>query len=139
MGKAGTLPKAASGDAFRLDINALRALSVVAVVGFHFQIPGFAGGFVGVDVFLVITGYLMTAKVLNELKLGRFSPWTFWMMRQNPARFVDVPQATDGFGNLVRGVGGLRVAGLSEPWFSRKVARVPVTGRTGEKDQHAAG
>ena len=39
------------------------------------------GGFVGVDVFLVITGYLMTAKVLNELKLGRFSPWTFWMMR----------------------------------------------------------
>ena len=68
-------------DAFRLDINALRALSVVAVVGFHFQIPGFAGGFVGVDVFLVITGYLMTAKVLNELKLGRFSPWTFWMMR----------------------------------------------------------
>ena len=85
MEKTGALPKAASGsasgDAFRLDINALRALSVVAVVGFHFQIPGFAGGFVGVDVFLVITGYLMTAKVLNELKLGRFSPWTFWMMR----------------------------------------------------------
>ena len=85
MEKTGALPTAASslrvGDAFRLDINALRALSVVAVVGFHFQIPGFAGGFVGVDVFLVITGYLMTAKVLNELKLGRFSPWTFWMMR----------------------------------------------------------
>jgi len=71
----------ARGDAFRLDINALRALSVVAVVGFHYRIPGFAGGFVGVDVFLVITGYLMTAKVLNELKLGRFSPWTFWLMR----------------------------------------------------------
>jgi peptidoglycan/LPS O-acetylase OafA/YrhL len=85
MEKTGALPtaagKPASGDVFRLDINALRALSVVAVVGFHFQIPGFAGGFVGVDVFLVITGYLMTAKVLNELKLGRFSPWTFWMMR----------------------------------------------------------
>ncbi|MEH2547979.1 peptidoglycan/LPS O-acetylase OafA/YrhL [Bradyrhizobium sp. AZCC 2262] len=85
MGKAGAVPgaagKHASPDGFRLDINALRALSVIAVVGFHFQIPGFAGGFVGVDVFLVITGYLMTAKVLNELKLGRFSPWTFWMMR----------------------------------------------------------
>ena len=77
-GEAG---KHASPDGFRLDINALRALSVIAVVGFHFQIAGFAGGFVGVDVFLVITGYLMTAKVLNELKLGRFSPWTFWMMR----------------------------------------------------------
>lgn len=85
MGKAeagpGVAGRHASPDGFRLDINALRALSVIAVVGFHFQIPGFAGGFVGVDVFLVITGYLMTAKVLNELKLGRFSPWTFWMMR----------------------------------------------------------
>ena len=71
----------ADRDACRLDINALRALSVIAVVGFHFQIPGFAGGFVGVDVFLVITGYLMTAKVLNDLKLGRFSFMTFLMMR----------------------------------------------------------
>jgi hypothetical protein len=50
--------------------SALRALSVVAVVGFHFQIPGFAGGSVGVDVFLVITGYLMTGKVLTDLALG---------------------------------------------------------------------
>ena len=85
MEKTGAAPGAAGKharpDGFRLDINALRALSVIAVVGFHFQIPGFAGGFVGVDVFLVITGYLMTTKVLNELKLGRFSPWTFWMMR----------------------------------------------------------
>ena len=71
----------ASGDAFRLDINALRALSVVAVVGYHFQIPGFAGGFVGVDVFLVITGYLMTGKVLTDLALGRFSFRHFSIMR----------------------------------------------------------
>ena len=73
----GVAGKHMSPDGFRLDINALRALSVIAVVGFHFQIPGFAGGFVGVDVFLVITGYLMTTKVLNELRLGRFSLWTF--------------------------------------------------------------
>ncbi len=39
--------KPANRDGFRLDINALRALSVIAVVGYHFQIPGFAGGFVG--------------------------------------------------------------------------------------------
>ena len=78
MGKAEAAPgaagKHAGPDGFRLDINALRALSVIAVVGFHFQIPGFAGGFVGVDVFLVITGYLMTAKVLNDLKLGSSMP-----------------------------------------------------------------
>jgi peptidoglycan/LPS O-acetylase OafA/YrhL len=71
----------ASGDGFRLDINALRALSVAAVVGYHFQIPGFAGGFVGVDVFLVITGYLMTGKVLTDLVLGRFSFHHFSIMR----------------------------------------------------------
>jgi peptidoglycan/LPS O-acetylase OafA/YrhL len=68
-------------DAFRLDINALRALSVIAVVGYHFQITGFAGGFVGVDVFLVITGYLMTGKVLSDLALGRFSYRNFGITR----------------------------------------------------------
>jgi peptidoglycan/LPS O-acetylase OafA/YrhL len=78
---AGATVRHASPDGFRLDINALRALSVIAVVGFHFQIPGFAGGFVGVDVFFVITGYLMTTKVLNDLRLGRFSLWTFAMLR----------------------------------------------------------
>lgn len=71
----------AKGDAFRLDINAMRALSVAAVVGYHFQIPGFAGGFVGVDVFLVITGYLMTGKVLTDLVSGRFSFRHFSIMR----------------------------------------------------------
>ena len=81
MEKPEAAGRRASPDGFRLDINALRALSVIAVVGFHFQIPGFAGGFVGVDVFLVITGYLMTTKVLNDLKLGRFSLWGFAMMR----------------------------------------------------------
>ncbi|KRR15503.1 hypothetical protein CQ14_04180 [Bradyrhizobium lablabi] len=84
METAGTRSAAgrhAGPDGFRLDINGLRALSVIAVVGFHFQIPGFAGGFVGVDVFLVITGYLMTTKVLNDLRLGRLSLWAFWMMR----------------------------------------------------------
>jgi peptidoglycan/LPS O-acetylase OafA/YrhL len=72
---------AKSRDAFRLDINALRALSVLAVAGYHFQLPGFAGGFVGVDIFLVITGYLMTGKVLNDLIRDRFSLRTFATMR----------------------------------------------------------
>ncbi|MBI5260244.1 MAG: acyltransferase [Bradyrhizobium sp.] len=70
-----------SAESFRLDINALRALSVVAVVGYHLQIPGFAGGFVGVDIFLVITGYLMTGKVLKDLAAGRFSYFNFGMLR----------------------------------------------------------
>jgi peptidoglycan/LPS O-acetylase OafA/YrhL len=66
---------------FRFDINALRALSVVAVVGYHYQIVGFTGGFVGVDIFLAITGYLMTGKVLQGLALDRFSLLEFGAMR----------------------------------------------------------
>ena len=73
--------KHSGGGTFRLDVNALRALSVLAVLGYHRKIPGFAGGFVGVDVFLVITGYLMTGKVLADLAAGRFSLWSFGMMR----------------------------------------------------------
>ncbi|WP_439365493.1 acyltransferase family protein [Bradyrhizobium sp. DASA03005] len=66
---------------FRLDINALRAASVLAVLGYHLHAPGFAGGFVGVDVFFVITGYLMTKIVLADLSAERFSVVNFAMMR----------------------------------------------------------
>jgi peptidoglycan/LPS O-acetylase OafA/YrhL len=75
------LSLSAGAQVFRLDINALRALSVLAVLGYHFEMPGFAGGFVGVDLFLVITGYLMTAKVMNDLMQDRFSFLDFSLMR----------------------------------------------------------
>lgn len=75
-------PKFAGADTrFRFDINALRALAVIAVLGYHLQVPGFAGGFVGVDVFFVITGYLMTSKVVNDLIAGRYCFSEFVMMR----------------------------------------------------------
>ncbi|CUS47325.1 MAG: bifunctional acyltransferase / ATAT family acetyl CoA transporter [Idiomarinaceae bacterium HL-53] len=66
---------------FRQDINGLRAWAVVAVVLFHFGIPGFTGGFAGVDVFFVISGFLMTDIIVSGLvgaggrsqfKLGSF-------------------------------------------------------------------
>lgn len=63
---------------FRHDINGLRALAVVSVLLFHFNAPGFGGGFVGVDVFFVISGYLMTRIVLGGLNAGRFSIWAFY-------------------------------------------------------------
>lgn len=66
---------------FRFDINALRAASVLAVLGYHLHIPGFAGGFAGVDVFFVITGYLMTRIVVADLAADRFSVISFGMMR----------------------------------------------------------
>ena len=52
---------------FRQDINGLRAWAVVAVVLYHFGVPGIQGGFVGVDVFFVISGFLMTGLIINGL------------------------------------------------------------------------
>lgn len=50
---------------FRRDINGLRAWAVVAVVLYHFQIAGFSSGFVGVDIFFVISGYLMVRIIVE--------------------------------------------------------------------------
>lgn len=52
---------------FRSDIAGLRAWAVVAVVLYHFGVPFFSGGFVGVDIFFVISGYLMAGIVLHSL------------------------------------------------------------------------
>jgi len=66
---------------FRDDINGLRAWAVVAVVLYHFGVPGFSGGFVGVDVFFVISGFLMTGLVVKGLERGTFSTLGFYMAR----------------------------------------------------------
>jgi len=66
---------------FRADINGLRAVAVLAVVLFHFGVAGFSGGFVGVDVFFVISGYLMTRIILAPLAERRFSVLRFYLAR----------------------------------------------------------
>lgn len=66
---------------FRYDINGLRAWSVLAVIFYHFGVTGFSGGFVGVDVFFVISGFLMTAIVVKGLEQGHFSLLNFYMAR----------------------------------------------------------
>lgn len=68
---------------FRRDINGLRSWAVIAVILYHFGIPGFGGGYVGVDVFFVISGYLMTGIIaagLND-KAGSFSLPSFYIAR----------------------------------------------------------
>jgi peptidoglycan/LPS O-acetylase OafA/YrhL len=67
--------------AYRRDIDGLRAVAVLAVVLFHFGIPGFAGGFVGVDIFFVISGYLITSIIHRERQSGYFSFIEFWVRR----------------------------------------------------------
>lgn len=61
----------------RQDIQALRAIAVLAVIFYHFQISGFDGGFVGVDVFFVISGFLITGKLHHEMRENKFNFWAF--------------------------------------------------------------
>src|SRR5436853_7919722 len=62
-------------------IEGVRAIAIIAVIGFHAHIPGFRGGFVGVDVFFVISGFLITHQIASQLLTGRFSPTDFYARR----------------------------------------------------------
>ncbi|PZQ47775.1 MAG: hypothetical protein DI556_16300 [Rhodovulum sulfidophilum] len=74
---------ARSGVAFRYrpEIDGLRALAILPVVLFHAGFAAFSGGFVGVDVFFVISGYLITSLVMRDIAEGRFSILTFYERR----------------------------------------------------------
>ncbi|WP_346399814.1 acyltransferase family protein [Pseudomonas syringae] len=66
---------------FRKDINGLRAIAVIAVLLFHFHPDWLPGGFAGVDVFFVISGYLITGIILRGLRSGKFRLATFYTSR----------------------------------------------------------
>ena len=69
------------GTTFRDDINGLRAIAVLGVVAYHFQLAGVQGGFVGVDVFFVVSGFLMTQIIAGRLAAGRFGFAAFYAAR----------------------------------------------------------
>lgn len=66
---------------YRPEVDGLRALAVVPVILFHAAAPGFGGGFVGVDIFFVISGYLITSIILKERAGDRFSLRGFYLRR----------------------------------------------------------
>jgi len=66
---------------YKPEIDGLRAIAVLAVVLFHFQVSAFSGGFVGVDIFFVISGYLITSIIVDELGRGAFSFRDFYSRR----------------------------------------------------------
>ncbi|WP_131828529.1 acyltransferase family protein, partial [Enterobacter kobei] len=66
---------------FREDINGLRALAVLSVVAFHYSDQSITGGFAGVDVFFVISGFLMTSIIFRGLESNTFSIWSFLKAR----------------------------------------------------------
>jgi peptidoglycan/LPS O-acetylase OafA/YrhL len=58
---------------FRYDINALRAIAILGVIFFHYKLDYFSGGFAGVDIFFVISGYLMSKIIINAIDKNEFS------------------------------------------------------------------
>lgn len=75
-------PSTDSRHAYRADIDGLRALSILLVVGFHSGLGIVAGGFVGVDVFFVLSGYLITGLLVAEhQRTGRISLLNFFARR----------------------------------------------------------
>ncbi|HYH81843.1 MAG TPA: acyltransferase family protein [Longimicrobium sp.] len=59
-------PRGGPGTGFRPELEGVRAVAILLVVGYHARIPGFAGGYVGVDVFFVLSGYLISSLLLKE-------------------------------------------------------------------------
>ncbi|WP_370091104.1 acyltransferase family protein [Bradyrhizobium yuanmingense] len=89
----------------RRDIDGLRAIAVLSVFLYHLDVPPFGGGFVGVDLFFVVSGYLISRIILSEADRGEFSLQRFYerrIRRLFPAAIVTI-------------IGILAVGGL---WFS---------------------
>jgi peptidoglycan/LPS O-acetylase OafA/YrhL len=78
---------------YRPDIDGLRALAILSVVLYHAGIPGITGGFTGVDIFFVISGYLIGGQIYSQLSSGSFSYLQFYRRRARrilPAFFAVV-------------------------------------------------
>ena len=69
------------GTNFRKDITGLRAVAVMAVVLYHSEYLNISSGFLGVDVFFVISGYLITDKIISEINAGTFKFSVFYIKR----------------------------------------------------------
>ncbi|MBX7143116.1 MAG: acyltransferase [Oligoflexia bacterium] len=70
-----------NNSGYRSDIDGLRAFAVLMVVAYHAFPAVVPGGFVGVDVFFVVSGYLISGVILSALEAGRFSFWSFYKRR----------------------------------------------------------
>ncbi len=76
---------------YRREIDGLRALAVLPVLLFHAGFQSFSGGYIGVDIFFVISGYLITSIIINDLHAGTFSLLKFYERRARrilPALFL---------------------------------------------------
>lgn len=71
------------GRVRRPDIDALRAFAILTVLGYHLKFPFFTNGFIGVDIFFIISGYLITEIIIKKSECNSFNLWTFYLRRAN--------------------------------------------------------
>jgi peptidoglycan/LPS O-acetylase OafA/YrhL len=111
---SGLMSMSPAANAYRPDIDGLRAVAVLSVVLYHAGLPIFPGGYVGVDIFFVISGYLITRIIAREIADRTFSIVTFYERRTRrifPALFamlaasvvaaslIALPDEFEDFGN----------------------------------------
>ena len=75
------IKRAGTYTGYRADIDGLRAIAIILVVGFHYAPKRLAAGFIGVDIFFVISGYLITGIILSQMADGRFRLANFFSRR----------------------------------------------------------
>ncbi|WP_353644250.1 acyltransferase family protein [Mesorhizobium sp. WSM2239] len=124
---------------FRGDIEGLRAVAVLSVTLFHFDFLIFEGGFVGVDIFFVISGYLITGKIIGDLRAGNFSFLEFYKARVRrilPASLITI-LVTVFFGAIIFPPTLFEELGKSAVWSLLFAANIFFSGAAGYFDPSA--
>ncbi|MBT3552987.1 MAG: acyltransferase [Rhodospirillaceae bacterium] len=89
---------------YRADVDGLRAVAVIAIILFHIGLGPLSGGFVGVDIFFVISGFLITGIIVKDTADGSFSLAGFWLRRIRrifPALFLMLAVSVPLFGMVL--------------------------------------
>ena len=125
---------------YRRDIDGLRAIAVLGVVFYHFGFSFFGSGYAGVDIFFVISGFLIGGIILDEGRTGTFTFRTFYMRRARrilPALFV-MMLVTIPFGFMIMSPGVLKMTCPQTRGTVSLLIRAAVSGRTPRHHSNAS-